>query len=209
MKNAFLAYENEGEKHGFPPGRIKIVNALIQLLEKNAFNSITTSKIAKTAGVTEALIYKYFKDKLDLLHEVLKEYLEYYVVQMKNNTKDIKDWKERLHTLLKLHFQLYSYNRVLPKILILEVRNSPRFYESAPYKVVKEYSRYVNEIIEEGIRCNEIRTDIPSKMIRHFLLGSFEHLILPRIIFNLEIDEQKLADDLYKLIFQGILKKDL
>jgi len=202
----FLNYKNKEENPVFPPGRIKIVNALIQLLETKNFDSITTSEIAKTAGVTEALIYKYFKDKRDLLHEVLREYLEYYVFQMKKKTKEIIDWKERLHTLLKLHFQLYSHNRVLPKILILEVRSSPRFYESAPYKAVIEYSRYVQEIIEEGIRCNEIRHDIPSKTIRQFILGSFEHFILPRIIFNLKIDEQPLADNLCKLIFEGIIK---
>jgi TetR/AcrR family fatty acid metabolism transcriptional regulator len=204
----FLNYKNKEKNATLPPGRIKIVNALIQLLETKNFDSITTNEIAKTAGVTEALIYKYFKDKRDLMHEVLREYLEYYVCQMKKKTRGIADWKERLHTLLKLHFQLYSHNRVLPKILILEVRNSPKFYESTPYKAVIEYSRYVHEIIEEGIRCNEIRNDIPSKIIRQFLLGSFEHLILPRIIFNLEIDEHALADNLCKLIFQGILKKN-
>jgi AcrR family transcriptional regulator len=202
----FLNYKNKEENAAFPPGRIKIVNALIQLLETKNFDAITTNEIAKTAEVTEALIYKYFKDKRDLLHEVLREYLEYYVLQMKKKTEDIIDWKERLHTLLKLHFQLYSHNRVLPKILILEVRNSPRFYESAPYKIVLEYSKYVQEIIEEGLRCDEIRHDIPPKMIRQFILGSFEHFILPRIIFNLKIDEQALADNLCKLIFEGIIK---
>lgn len=199
-------YKNKEKKNAFPPGRIKIVNALITLLESNNFGSITTNEIAKTAGVTEALIYKYFKDKRDLLHEVLKEYLEHYVLFMKEKTKNIKDWKKRLHTLFKLHFQLYSINRVLPKILILEVRNYPHFYKSAPYKVVKEYARYVQNIIEEGVSCNEIRDDILPKTIRQFVLGAFEHFVLPRIIYNLEIDEQLLADDLCELIFNGITK---
>ena len=44
-----------------PPGRIKIVQALISLLEQKEFNAVTTAEIAKKAGVTEALIYKYFK----------------------------------------------------------------------------------------------------------------------------------------------------
>ena len=63
-----------------PPGRIKIVNALISLLEQKEFGAITTAEIAKNAGVTEALIYKYFKDKRDLLHKVLLEYLEQFQI---------------------------------------------------------------------------------------------------------------------------------
>ncbi|MBE9545213.1 MAG: TetR/AcrR family transcriptional regulator, partial [Proteobacteria bacterium] len=58
-----------------PPGRIKIAQALKYLLEEKEFSAITTAEIAKNAGVTEALIYKYFKDKRDLLHQVLSEYL--------------------------------------------------------------------------------------------------------------------------------------
>ena len=49
--------------HSFPPGRIKIVEAVKHLLENRDFQAITTAEIAKTAGVTEPLIYKYFKDK--------------------------------------------------------------------------------------------------------------------------------------------------
>ncbi len=70
------------ENRPFPPGRIKIADALRFLLEDKDFGDITTAEIAKTAGVTEALIYKYFKDKRDLLYQVLAEYLEQYRLQV-------------------------------------------------------------------------------------------------------------------------------
>ena len=69
-------------------------------MEKKEFSAITTSQIAKTAGVTEALIYKYFKDKRDLLHEVLREYLEPFVAQMKSEIKDISGAKNKLKKLI-------------------------------------------------------------------------------------------------------------
>ena len=43
-----------------PPGRIKIAQSLKSLLVEKEFSAITTAEIAKNAGVTEALIYKYF-----------------------------------------------------------------------------------------------------------------------------------------------------
>ncbi len=73
-----------------PPGRIKIVESLKTLLEEKDFGAITTAEIAKTAGVTEALIYKYFKDKRDLLHQILSEYLEQYRVQITHDLRGIK-----------------------------------------------------------------------------------------------------------------------
>ncbi len=59
MKMNYSERNKNGDKERpFPPGRTKIVEALKFLLEEKEFNAITTAEIAKTAGVTEALIYK-------------------------------------------------------------------------------------------------------------------------------------------------------
>ncbi len=64
-----------------PPGKLKIIDAMRTLLEERTFESLTIAEIALTAGVTEGLIYKYFKDKRDLLHHVLKEHFLVFMVQ--------------------------------------------------------------------------------------------------------------------------------
>jgi hypothetical protein len=45
---------------GYPPGRIKIMDALRSLLEEKEFGAITWAEIGRTASVNEGLIYKYF-----------------------------------------------------------------------------------------------------------------------------------------------------
>ena len=70
-----------------PPGRTKILEALRTLLSEKEFAAITTAEIAGHAGVTEALIYKYFRDKRDLLYEVLAQYLDRYAVQAEMDLK--------------------------------------------------------------------------------------------------------------------------
>ncbi len=195
--------------NAYPPGRIKIADALRALMEKKEFNAITTSEIAKTAGVTEALIYKYFKDKRDLLHEVLKEYLEPFVAQMKEEIKNISGAKNKLRGLISIHFDLYSANRAFARILVLEVRNYPGYFESSTYEVVKEYGKLISDIVEEGVKSGEIRDDVPPSFMRQFIIGGIEHFILPRIIFGLEIFEDVLTENLCRLIFRGIEQNEL
>ena len=72
-----------------PPGKLKIINAMRILLEDRTFESMTISEIAVTAGVTEGLIYKYFKDKRDLLHHVLREHYEQFLVQIDRDLQGI------------------------------------------------------------------------------------------------------------------------
>ncbi|MCP4754778.1 MAG: TetR/AcrR family transcriptional regulator [Proteobacteria bacterium] len=190
-----------------PPGRIKITDSLKSLLGEKEFNAITTAEIAKTAGVTEALIYKYFKDKRDLLHQVLSEYLEQYNVQFRLDLKGIKGALNKLRKLIWTHFNAYSTNRVFARILLIEVRNNQDYYQSETYEFVKYYSNVVLDIIEEGIENGEIRDDIPPKIMRQSILGSIEHICLTRIVFNREISPDPLTEDLCEFLFSGMEKK--
>ncbi len=188
----------------YPPGRIKIADAFISLLEQKEFSSITTAEIARRAGVTEALIYKYFEDKRGLLHQVLKEYLEQYLVQFERDLKGIKGALNKIRKLIWGHISVYSANRVFAKILFLEVRNHLDYYSSDTYEIIRAYSKILLEIIEEGVGSGEIRSDVPPKLIRQVIFGSIEHVCLTGVIFKGEISPDDLTEDLCKFIFKGI-----
>ncbi len=191
-------------KAPYPSGRIKITEAFVSLLETKEFNAITTAEIAKKAGVTEALIYKYFADKRDLLHQILKEYLEHILVQFERDLKGIKGALNKIRKLIWGHINVYSSNRVFAKILFLEVRNHLDYYESETYQLIRTYSKILLEIIEEGVRGGEIRNDIPPKLIRQVIFGSIEHVCLTGVIFNGQISPDDLTDYLCSFIFRGI-----
>ena len=188
----------------YPPGRIKIANAFISLLEQKEFSAITTAEIAKKAGITEALIYKYFEDKRGLLHQVLKEYLEQYLVQFERDLKGIKGALNKIRKLIWGHISVYSANRVFARILFLEVRNHLDYYSSDTYQIIKAYSKILLEIIEEGVRDGEIRSDVPPRLIRQVIFGSIEHVCLTGVIFKGEISPDDLTEDLCKFVFRGI-----
>jgi AcrR family transcriptional regulator len=194
----------KSENKSIPPGRIKIMQALKLLLERKEFGAVTTAEIAKQAGVTEALIYKYFKDKRDLLHQVLREYLEQYQVQVENDLRGIKGALNKLRKLIWFHVNVYATNRVFAKILILEVRNHPDYYKSETYELVKIYSNTVLKIIEDGVRNREIRKDLDPKLIRLGIIGSIEQVCLSGVVFGREISPDDITENLCEFIFSGI-----
>ena len=196
--------KTDPQGRAYPPGRIKIAHALKQLLEQKDFNAITTAEIAKTAGVAEALIYKYFGDKRGLLHQVLKEYLEEYFSRFEQDLKGIKGSLNKLRKQIWGHINVYATNRVFARILLLEVRSYPDYYRSETYELVKKYSNLLLDIIEEGVGEGEIRGDVPPKFLRQVILGGIEHLCLTGVIFQREISQDDLTEDFCKLLFDGI-----
>jgi len=189
-----------------PPGKVKIMDALRRLIIEKDFGAITTAEIARTAGVTEALIYKHFRDKRDLLHRVLSEYLKAYLIQSRIDIKGIKGAKNKIRKLIWSHSNIYATNRVFAKIILIEVRNHPDYYISDTYDLVKQYSGILLGIIEEGIRNNEIREDISPGFLRQSILGCIEQACFTSVIFNREISPDQITDDICELIFKGIEK---
>jgi len=187
-----------------PPGRIKIMNALRSLLEEKEFSAITWAEIAQTAGVNEGLIYKYFKDRRNLLHQVLKEYLEGYFKPLKFVLKGIEGTLNKIRKLIWVSINLYSSNRVFAKILLIEVRNFPGYFHSETYHLVQDYANLILEIIEEGIQAGEIRDDIPPKQLRQVILGMIEHLCLPGLLFDRDMSPDILTQDICKVLYKGI-----
>ena len=193
--------------HSDPPGKVKIAEALKILLREKDFNSITTADIARTSGVNEALIYRYFKDKRGLLHDVLAEYLEDYIEKIEFDRKGVKGAANKLRQLIWDTIYLYQKDRVFAKILLLEVRNFSGYFESETYQIVRHYGKSLLNLIKEGVASGEFRDDISPSHIRQIILGCIEHLCLPAVIFHYDISPDKLTADICDVIFEGIVKK--
>ncbi len=207
ISNTNSLYINSPTEKTHAPGKTKIMAALRSLLEDKEFVSITTAEIARTAGVTEALIYKYFHDKRDLLHQVLAEYLGVMIARAETDVRGIKGALHQLRKLIWSHVNMYADNRVFARILLIEVRNHPDYFDSEAYRMVKYYTNFLLVLIEKGVEEGPIRNDIPTTAIRQTILGAIEHACLPAVIFNHPIQTDEVSDHLCEIIFSGIVTR--
>ncbi|RJP94927.1 MAG: TetR/AcrR family transcriptional regulator [Desulfobacteraceae bacterium] len=206
-KSKLLSSEPAQAKPAVPPSRLKITQALKELLRNKDFNSITTAEISRVAGVNEALIYRNFIDKRGLLHAVLSEYLQDFVANLTFDLKGIHGAINKIRKFIWASIHYYDEDRVFSKIQLLEVRNFPGYFESETYQIVRKYAGLLTAIIEEGIENGEIRKDITPSGIRQLILGGIEHACLPAIIFDHSIDNDAMADNLCEILFHGITRK--
>jgi AcrR family transcriptional regulator len=197
------AFPGRGEC-ALPPARRKLAGALRQILTYKDFNSITNAEIARVAGVNEALIYRYFTNKRGLLHEVLQDYMIEFHTRIQADLAETRGALNKLRKLIQAHIQMYDSNRVFARILLLEVRNFPGYFESETYQLIKTYGRLVTDIVKEGIENGEIREDMAVSRIRDLVLGGIEHFCMAPVIFGKAISSAAGAQELCRLIFDGI-----
>ena len=191
-----------------PAGYIKIVAALKTLLTEKGFQEITWGEIARTAGVSEALIYQYFKTRQGLLYAVLAEYLKNYRLIIYEKLDAADGSLNKVRALISGLLSLYADNRVFARILLLEVRNFQDYFDSEAYTITREYGDKYMTTLQEGIRSGEIRNDIPPERMRQVLLGGVEHAILPYVIFQREVDIDKLTREITPMLIDAIRNRN-
>ena len=187
-----------------PNGGIRIMQAMRRLLEKKNFNSVTTAEISREAGVNEALIYRYFKDKRGLLHKILAEYFRTYLSQIEIDVSKTNGSINKLKTLIDGTVGFHRKNQVFSRILLLEVRNHPAYFDSEAYELAKKYSKLINEIIIKGMDEGEFRQDIPLSCMRDIIIGSIERACMRPAVFYRDFDEQISGNILCEAIIEGL-----
>lgn len=192
-----------------PPGGMKIAKAFRELLEKKNFESITTAEIAAASGMTEALIYKYFGSKRDLLFSLMLEFHNVYYADMLLTLGGIHSAFDKLRQIIWGHVNIYEQDRVYGRLLILELGGLKGAQESTAYRKIKEdYSGLIKTIIEDGMQNGEIRHDISARSIRQSIMGMIHYMCLPSIILNRDIATDEITNDICEILFHGIGKKD-
>ena len=188
-----------------PRGKIKLAMALEKLLEKRDFNSITIAEISRASGVNESLVYRYFKNKRGLLHYVLAEHQRKALYQFYTDLVAITGAINKIKRLIWRTIDNWNRNRVVAKILLIEVRNYPGYYDSETYEIIREYCRLILSLIKEGMNNGEIRNDVSPWHLMQVLLGGIEHIILPSLLFDREFDVDVFAENLFQIVFERVL----
>ncbi len=187
-----------------PPGRVKIMESFSKLMKKKDFHSITTAEIARNGSVTEGLIYKYFKDKKDLLYQVLNDHFMEFQIRVEDRLARQTTCIGQLEILIFTSLESYGENRLFSKMLMLEVRNSPEFFKSGAYGLVRQYAATILGIIKQGIDSGEILPGTDPYLLRRVILGAIEHACLGAIIFGRELDIDKVSKGISDIVFNGV-----
>lgn len=113
------------ETQKMPSSQIKVLDAAITLFSANGYDKTSTNEIAKKAGVSQAVLFKYFHSKHQLLEEILEPLFKNIVPRYTEQLLDEILQKHRDQGLLTLlsfimqdRFEFMMKNSELINILI-------------------------------------------------------------------------------------------
>lgn len=99
--------------------KLKIIEAGLKIFGEKGYYNTNTAEIAKVAGVSTGIVYSYFKDKKDILLQVIKLYFKNIFTPIQaflNNIKELN--KQTINEFLKIAIKSHEDNYTLHEEVI-------------------------------------------------------------------------------------------
>lgn len=171
-------YDSEDSKR-------RLILAGINIFSKEGYDAATTKRIAEVARVNEALIHRYFKNKLGLFFAILREFHERLSVHL--SYPEGKTLEEEIANLFEYRMVFYKENKKFLRIGIIQSILNPKVRNELQdlIRTVPALKNRLEKLRREG----KIRQDINLEHLSILLGGiTFSMGMFTNIVFNLEED---------------------
>ncbi|MFC6315297.1 TetR/AcrR family transcriptional regulator [Lapidilactobacillus achengensis] len=197
-----------------PASQRKVLSAAIVLFSEQGYERTSTMAIARKAGVSQAVLFKYFHSKRDLLHQIIDPIVDNliptYVAEFFDNIQHISFVKGHLRTTLReiAHERFYFlYNS---KEVVLILLSEFITHEALKQSVLKAVSGQQDRVIRKVWRefrpgpalqnADAFRNFVQllvTQLVGYFLLVTN---ISPGHHYDFDADLDRIADNVYLVV---------
>ncbi len=184
----------------------KILNAAIKLIALNGFKATTTASIAKEAGLSETIIFKYYRDKPSLLREIVQKAMgqlldNIQITPLLEKVEKSKDYPTRdfLKTILVDRLEFLENNFELVKIVLMEMQYNDELMILAKNKFFGKLFELI-DMIEQLIAA---KMGIPIERARTILricVGDMVTLLFQKHFFSFPIDWDEVENEMERVL---------
>jgi TetR/AcrR family transcriptional regulator, fatty acid metabolism regulator protein len=198
VKKALRAQKNGGAWQRRAEHRPEeIVAAARALLEQRGYAAVSMAEIARRAGVSEATVYKYFKNRQDLLNQVLREWATPFLEDLQREIALVTGLRAKLTLIATRYLRGMEQTPRLHRVVYQEVRWND-YIGSPLHGMNAQYAGIAVQAIQDAIRDGEAAPSSNANTVRDMLFGGLEH-VGQRTIFagrpvNIEMEAATLAN---------------
>lgn len=171
---------------------------------EKGYAASSMADIAARVGVVEGALYKYFATKRELLLKVLEHWYQEMFGDYARELAGAGSHRAQLRLLIWRHLRSIRDYPLLCRLMFREVRSEADYHGSGLHTANRRYTRFLLDVIEQGVAAAEFRGDIPASLLRDLVYGGAEHLSWNYVCGRGTLDIDRVADQLTGLLCEGI-----
>ncbi|AMW22459.1 TetR/AcrR family transcriptional regulator [Staphylococcus haemolyticus] len=194
------------ENQKITPGKKKVLLSSIELFSKYGFNGVSTANIAKEAEVSEATIFKHFKNKRELLLAIITPIIEHCIPQYDDIfTQNIENQNNNLRNLV--HFivtdrmQFLKQNKEIVNIFLSELVINEEVRNLLITTIEQKNKQNSQKILLAFQNTNELSPDINFQSLLRIIIGQLLIYFVQINLFNVTtINQSQIENQIYKTL---------
>jgi TetR/AcrR family transcriptional regulator, fatty acid metabolism regulator protein len=187
--------------------RNQLTRAAYKVVGQKGYYDFTIRDIAREAGLSTGLVHYYFKNKEDLLLNLLKEINKNMLVILNRSISASEDPREKLNIFMKQAFDLVENEKDYFYIVIdfwTQVNKNDRM-KRANIKLFKSYRDEVSKILGEGVEQGvfvKMDVEFTSAVIISIIQGLIIQYVIDNNAFNYDEFSKKVMKHVNDLVYK-------
>ena len=175
-----------------------------ELFFQNGINDLTVSQVAKTAGIGKGTIYDYFKNKEDIVFEIVN------ILMLEHNEKKHEKLNSVISTREKIkEFANFFYDdeekelrQLYKEFISISLANPNKEMMEFQTECTNNYFKWFEEIIHDGIKKGELKdgSEVFARGLFVMAEGMFITSSVTDTIDDLKKEIHQFCDALFDLI---------
>lgn len=150
------------------------VKAALDIIGAKGVQGLTTAQIAKTVGISEANLYRHFKNKDAILLAVIDSIDNTLTGNMETvREEDITSLK-KMGRIFNLHLSYINDNKGIPRVVFSSEILFTKEIRKKLSSFVDRYLEMLAEVLEEGAKDGSIRKGINSRAMASLFIGMIQ-----------------------------------
>ena len=181
-----------------------ILEAAKSAFSEKGYEATSIADIARIAQISDGLVYRYFRNKRELLYEVLKKFYERILLDLETQVFNHDLFPTRLEVLIRRHLQVFVSDTDLCRLFISEVRTASDYEGSPIQELNRLYTSVLIRIVKDAVKAGEVTSDVNPKLLRDVIFGAIEHLAWRYVNGKGQLRVTQTARDLTIMLTSGI-----
>lgn len=181
-----------------------ILVAARAVFAERGYNDMVMSEIAERAGVVEGSIYRYFRNKRDLMFRMAEAWFEEMIEDDAATLAAIEGTRNRLRFIIHRHLRSIHQQPDMSRLVFQHLRPEPDYRDTRLFALNRAYTARVSEVVAAGMKAGEIRSGLSPTLVRDVIFGSIEHRTWAFLRNEGDYDVDRLADQVLDLVWRGL-----
>ncbi len=181
-----------------------ILDAAEEVLGRSGFAEASVADVARQAGVSDGLIYRYFDSKQAMRDAVLARFYGRVLDGARMAIGAHAGFGDRLLALIETHLGLFRDDRALCRLFIAEVRVAADYPGSPLQDLNRRYTGLLEKLLRQGMEEGAVRGGLDTRLVRDMLFGAIEHAAWRHTIGKRPLDVQSMARAITDIFLTGL-----